>query len=374
MGMLFKKQKVFISHDGIDGNVSAEAVLLKQFLDKIDFLDNYMDVDTSISDELPPELSDAIRQSNSFLFLIPFDGDVSYLNNPANRVYKEISDAIFKYNIMPVKSGRKTFQILPVTFSNSFEWPDALPQEISNISQFDICKLNLNDKAGVIQNKLKRALHNKAHRSINRLGTAILAIIVVLAAYLGVRYIKKLQEDRINEDRIADMKSSFQDKYASRLQPAYYIPINERTPLEDSIYYFFELRDQFYHIVRTLPVIKNTGIERNDDFTANTIRRVEHEYSSVLIFIVDLTNLTNSLYVIFDDEQDALSNLQTRCRIILDELLKKINSGFSKGNVRKSFKVAIQITETYEFWEIINQITMLLEETARHCNMILDHQ
>ena len=131
MGLFLKKQKVFISHKRIEGSASAEAVFLKLLLDKTTFLDAFMDVHEDTLGEFPLVLREKIYQSNSFIFLIPFDGNVSFLNNPDGWVYKEINHATYKYMIASGKSPQRPFQILPVTFSNKFEWTSDLPKSIS---------------------------------------------------------------------------------------------------------------------------------------------------------------------------------------------------------------------------------------------------
>lgn len=407
MNLFLKKQKVFISHKRIDGGVSVDAVLLKRMLEKNQSLDIYMDIQEKSSGEFPSMINDEIRKSNSFIFLIPFDGDVSFLKEPDGWEYKEISDAIFKYEIMPIKSGRKSFQILPVTFSNSFEWPDDLPRDISKIRRFDIRKLNLNDRTEVIQKKLSRALYNKTHRSINWWVVAIISILVALIVLFCIRSIFNMQEYRMNENRVTFLKNKFQDKTASRIQPSFIIPVNERIPLVDSIYHFFELRDQFYDIVKTLPVINNSDIERNDDFTINVIKSVYFSYNSVYAPINELSSYSdglvhfgsaihnynkqrNSIYSRFNHhdyaaiesqskniitwEKDLDSSMEKKLMLYLvkfNVFLNNFNSGLKHGNVRKAFNAEIPFTQNNEFWEVINWETTKFEETAKLCNMIL---
>lgn len=411
MGLFLKKQKVFISHKRIDGGVSAEAVLLKHVLDKEHVLENFMDVQQETLGLFPATLNDEIRKSNSFIFLIPFDGDVSFLNNQDEWAYQEIRDALFKYKIMPVRSGQKSFQILPVTFSKSFEWADDLPQEISNITQFDICQINLNSKTEMIQRKIGKALH-KAHRSINWWGVAIAFFFVSISSILGFRHIVKTHDDRMIEERATYIKSQVLDIIDSKIQPLYIIPTNECIPLEDSIYRFFELRDQLYYIIQTLPVIQNTSIERNDKFTANVIKMVYNAYTSVFIPIDEMRPYSDeiihfgntiysskknsrysSLYIrlkesdysnissqakdvinIDKDHDISMGFLREQCKFKFDEILKDVNSSIHQRNIRKSFKVAMQFTHNYEFWEFIHREMEKIEETAQLCNMILGHQ
>ena len=413
MGLFLKKQKVFISHNNIDGGVSAEVVLLKHILDKVNFLDNLMDVQQEIPGQYPETLNDKIRKSNSFIFLIPSNGDVSFLRNPDGWVYKEIYDALLKYDCMPNKSDRKSFQILPISFSNSFNnLPNDLPKDISEISKFHILHLNLNDKTEEIQKKVSRALHNKAHRSINWWGIVIVTILAVIYTFLGIRYINKLQEDRIVEERAAFIKTTIQDKIRSRIQPSYIIPYDERSPLEDSIYRFFELRDQFYYIVETLPIIKKTGIERNDGFTERTIMMVYNSFISSLTPIYELKlysnriitygneinapnnknqyNLihrrlkqddynaiarqTNNVINIGMDLDTSLEKLRMQYQINYNELFKTSNAYVGHRNIKKSFNKAIKFTDNYEYWDYINREITKVEETAKLCNMILGHQ
>ena len=390
--------------------MSAEAVLLKRILDKKHFLDNYMDIQQETSGLFPTALNDEIRRSNSFIFLIPFDGDVSFLNNQDEWAYQEIRDALFKYKIMPIRSGRKLFQILPVTFSKSFEWPDDLPQEISNITQFDICQLNLNNQTEVIQRKIGKALR-KAHRSIKWWAVAIAFFFVAFSALLGIRHIIKLHDERMIEERATYKKSLVLDIIDSKIQPSYIIPVNERISLEDSIYRFFELRDQFYYIIQTLPVIQNTGIERNDMFTVNAIKMVYGAYTSVFVTmerlrlhsdaIIHFGNSINTMknnrygslyirlkqndygfianqakYLVNIDKGNDISmeKLREQCLFRFDEILKDVNSSLHHRNCRKSFKVATQFTHNYEFWEVVKRETTKYEETAKLCNMLLGYQ
>lgn len=404
MGLFLKKQKVFISHKRIDGSASAEAVFLKSLLDKNLFLDTFMDIHEDTLGEFPLKLREKIYQSNSFIFLIPFDGNVSFLNNPDGWVYKEIDQATYKYMIASGESQKKAFQILPITFSNRFEWPSDLPKSISIISQFDICKLNLNDKPAVIKNKLKRALHNQARRSINWLGVTIFTIMITISALFGIKQIAKEREDSINTKRVALIKDTFASINASKIQPSFIIPIDERSPLEDSIYHFFVLRDQFYNIVEKLPML-DLGIVKDDTFTAKKIKwardahgkalqpcaeltyyvagivkfanhindkSLDKRYSSLINRLnVDDYDAINKQVIVVGNQAESLNPLTEEATAIRDKLGYEIDYYLYEGKIKKALKKAILYCDNYKCWELLDEERVYFEETAKLCNYLL---
>lgn len=397
MSYFINKQKVFISHKRIDGTASAEAVLLKQLLDDNRYLDVFMDVHEDTLGEFPESLSKKIDNSDSFVFLIPSDGNVSFLYDKEGWVYQEINYSTSKY-LMALGTDKTRIQILPITFSKSFEWPDNLPKTISTIGAFEICRLNINKNPEEIQKKLANALNIHPRNRINWLGCAIFSILVALTTLFCVKLIKHYAEDSINEKRITFIKNSFSGKIANRIQPALITSANERIPLEDSICNFFKLRDLFYQKVEALPVI-NYRILRNDSFSIDNMGMIYKEYidcgelSEILLVktkyllaaffpfsidttdignqdIIKTTNLINQYEIVSDQLKYALkvSNIERERESII---YRDFNVFYDAKNNRKALQCAARFVCDYRYWDDINQKSILFEELAKECNMYL---
>lgn len=405
MGLFINKQKVFISHKRIEGTASPEAVLLKQLLDENRFLENFMDVHEDTLGEFPAFLNNKIEESDSFVFLIPSDGNVSFLYNSEGWVYKELFKSTSRYLLSLGNKNKQLIQILPITFSKSFEWPDNLPKSISTIADSEICRLNLNDQLDETHLKLSKALNIKPRYRINWWGIAIFTILATLVTLFGVKTINHITEDRINEKRIAFIKNSYEGRIANRVQPALIIPFDERTQLEDSIYYFFELRDQYYNDVKTLPVINSKYISA-DTISKKIVNEIYDAYINNLVLGGTITGyskkimggIMNSINRI---DIDAVDNkidliilkydLKTKIDIdagiedILDDLLITTNRNQHKttdykllvtglleeGKYKKALKYTARLYSDYYLWYERDQRTLLLEETAKLCNLYL---
>ena len=400
MGIFVKKQKVFISHKRIDGTASAEAVLLKEFLDSNRYLDVFMDVHEDTLGEFPSFLQKKINDSDIFVFLIPSDGNVSFLYNKDGWVYKEINSATTKYLMALGNTNTKPIQLLPITFGKSFyKLPDDLPKSISTIADMKLCRLSLNDKMEITQKKLAKELNIQPRNRINKFGVLIFCLFVTFATFLGVNFIKNNIVDDINIKRLTFIKSSFSGRIANKIQPTLITSANERIPLEDSIYNFFKLRDQFYQKVEALPVI-NYRILRNDNFSIDNMHKIYQEYedcgklSELLLVktkylhaadffpfsidttdicnqdIINITNLINQYEIVSDQLKYALkvSKIERERESII---YRDFNVFYDAKNYRKALQCAARFVCDYRYWDDINQKSILFEESAKEYNMYL---
>lgn len=404
MGLFIKKQKVFISHKRVDGTASPEAVLIKQLLDENRYLETFMDVHEDTLGEFPAFLNKKIGESDSFVFLIPSDGNVSFLFNRDGWVYKELFESTSRYLMSLGNNNKNSIQILPVTFSKTFEWPDNLPKSISTIVDFKICRLNLNDQLIETHVKLAKALNIQPRSRINWWGIAIFAALVTIVSFFGVISIKHIAEERKYDNRIEFIKNSFEGRIANRIQPALIIPLDERTQLVDSIYNFFELRDKYYNDIKTMPVIKPKYINA-DMFSKTIISETYDAYINNLILgqtikdyikkiinginnsinriDIDAVNQLDALFMSYDFEK--MFDIYAVIEDILDDLLKisdgvlnkmsfykkYVNDYFKEGNYKKALKYAARISSDYTSWYERDQTVLLLEEMAKLCNLYL---
>ena len=401
MSLFLKKQKVFISHKRINGTASPEAVLLKQLLDENCFLENFLDIHEDTLGEFPSSLRKKINSSDSFIFLIPTDGDISFLDNLEGWFYKEIDCSTYRYLIASGNSDMLPFQILPVTFSNSFDWPEELPQGISVIKSFDICRLNLNDKPEEIQTKLAKALNIQTRRRIYWWKVVTFISLLLLTIVLGVKIIKHIIVDRVNEKRVEFIKSSFDGRIATGIQPAIVVSTDEYTSLDSTIYEFFALRDKFHIKVRTLPAV-SPSIIRLDDFSLYVINDAYSARTEIFEYSVELQTYTQLIannfpipstsdtsMIIkllnynsdFQTISDVMSELNHKTGYNLD-LLKRAKNRYDESSSKaieyvysekkeKAMKYYARCFDDYLFWFFMDQSAELYEETARLCNMYL---
>lgn len=79
MGIFLNKHKIFVSHKRENGDASADALLIKDYLDKKFLLHTFMDVHEDTLGEFPQRLKEEINSSQTFIFIIPSDGNISFL-------------------------------------------------------------------------------------------------------------------------------------------------------------------------------------------------------------------------------------------------------------------------------------------------------
>lgn len=401
MGLFLNKQKVFISHKRIDGTASPEAILLKQMLDENVYLDNFIDVHEDTLGDFPEFLSLKINASDSFVFLIPSDGNISFLYNEEGWVYKEIKIATLKY-LMSLGNTKKTsFQILPITFSESFNWPDNLPNSISTIGSFDICRLSLNEKPDNIQTELAKALNIQPRSRINWLRCAFIFVLVLFAIFWSAGFVKQTAEDKLNERRITFIKNSIDGKIANRIRPFLIIPSEDRTPFDDSIYHFFELRDRYYNTLKTLQSIDDKIVNWNDFSKENvmkiltdqmgcldSIQIVKKQMPSDVYFPTAIDTTVLGGLLLYHLTINAGNDIINQSSLLLDmyrnhnkklervvdrssSVLHDAKAYYNAGDLRNTIKIVAKYTENFDYWDLINQSTILFEEMAKLGNIYL---
>ena len=296
-----------------------------------------------------------------------------------------------------------SFQLLPITFSKSFEWPDELPKSIHAI-KVDPFKLNLNDKPEEIQIKLAKALNLKTRSRIKWWRVAISTILLALATFFGDKLIKCLVDDRINENRVVFLKNSFEGRIATKIQPSFIIPVDERTSLQDSIYQFFELRDDFYHEFKKLPAINHSFV-KSDTFSTSSLKEAKATLESIYVSAgkvmsysrgilynlyvpsnVDFTDLSKIIAVNsyldstikLDKDINAQMDYVLKLLTIVDERRNAINHQIEEykiaGKKTKEKKTEAHYYDEYMPWHLFDQMTILFEMTAQMCNKYLTVQ
>lgn len=265
MNLLFDYHRIFISHKRENGDASSDALLIKQILDKRFLFKTFIDIHQDTTGEFPRLLKEKVMNTQTFILLIPYNGDVSFLYDSNGWVYKEVNYALNKYILSADRKDR--VQILPITFSNSFEWPNDIPHGISKICDFDICKLHRNDKPSITQEKLLKAIRYNPLKCFNVKIVALLIVTLLCLIICVYKYAENKKSVREQQKRIEFVQSSWHSLYLTK--PVVEIPEKERSEFEDSIYLFFELKDSLHKVIGDLPKT-NFRIEA-DDFTRRRI-------------------------------------------------------------------------------------------------------
>lgn len=133
-------RRIFISHKRKNGQASPEAILIKNHLDKQHFYKSFMDVREEYVGEFPKTLVNQINGCDVFIFIIPSDLNLDFLQDRDNWVYKEIKHALYLNECC-----NKRIKILPISFTKEFVWNKDLDYgDIKSLLNYNILYYDLN--------------------------------------------------------------------------------------------------------------------------------------------------------------------------------------------------------------------------------------
>lgn len=218
-----KKTKIFISHKRLQGKATAEAILIKDALDKKKAFDAFMDVREDYIGDFPNVLKNRIKDCDVFVLIFANDS-IDYLLDRENWVHKEIHYALNYKDL-----NNKPVKIIPIAFSNQFKFPQKSDlDDIAEIADFNIFYYDTNDSN--CQQKLYNAIGNKSYVNIKKLILFILCIFTIILLSLFMpnhksntnsipypqieNYVEKMNSITSLEDFVAKA-STIQQEYLS---------------------------------------------------------------------------------------------------------------------------------------------------------------
>lgn len=191
------KKKVFISHRRDSGQASTEAIFIQNLLVKETNANVFMDVTEDYLGVFPQTLKEKIKQSDSFVLILPKSDNYKYLCDPDNWVHKEI-----KFALNYKDANNKPSRIVPVTFDRDFTFP---PKEnlgeISEIADYSFVYYDTNSK-------------DMANRLINAFGLSkqtnsklfwVLSVVIAFMVGMGVW--------SLNSEKVSNMDNLQTKKY-----------------------------------------------------------------------------------------------------------------------------------------------------------------
>lgn len=168
-----KKTKIFISHKRQRGQATAEAILIKDALDKKKAFDAFMDVREDYIGNFPNVLKNRIKDCDVFVLIFANDS-IDYLLDRESWVHKEIHYALNYKDL-----NNKPVKIIPIAFSNQFKFPPKSDlDDIGEITDYNILYYDTNDSN--CQQKLYNAIGNNYYVNIKKLILFILCIFTII--------------------------------------------------------------------------------------------------------------------------------------------------------------------------------------------------
>lgn len=201
--------KIFLSHKNIDGKAAPSTVLLKEKLDKKFFFHVFFDKHEKEMEEFPSYIKNAIFNSDVYILKIPDNGNVDFLLDETNWVYKEIKYALLQKVINP------KYKIIPVSFNSKFLWDSSgvnLDKDIEKIRDYNICYLDSDERnfESKIYDRIGFSLKNAVNTKLLLIICAILLLIAACVGYFGYDAYKK----RKTIEDIVVIQSTITDEYS----------------------------------------------------------------------------------------------------------------------------------------------------------------
>lgn len=172
-------KKIFISHRRDSGQATPEALLIQNILKRERGVNVFMDVTEDYLGAFPQTLKEKVKQSDSFVLVLPKADGYGYLTDPENWVHKEI-----KYALTYKDALNRPSRIVPVVFDRNFTFPSKEELgDISEIADYSFIYYDTNNTDS--SSKLLRALGLK--KQINpQLISFIIIGVLLLGAAVGI--------------------------------------------------------------------------------------------------------------------------------------------------------------------------------------------
>lgn len=216
MELFVKKCKIFVSHKRHNGEVSTETRLIKRELDANRYkYSTFLDIHEDHLDYFPLRLKKEIENCNVFLWVVPEDGDVSFLLDKNNWVRKEIQTALVQHLLKD-----NNYKILPVAINRNLNWEkysDAELGEIAEIKNYDIKYLNISSKN--ISRELYESIGYKTKDNLH-IGNLVVALFLLLFL-LGFTTTKiyKRYEFQQKKEKIEMLQQVWRGQHKTQLEP-----------------------------------------------------------------------------------------------------------------------------------------------------------
>lgn len=367
MGLLFNKCRIFISHKRKNGQATPDTILIKDIFKQKWYFKPFIDVHEDTLGNFPDELRNRIEGSNVFVLVIPSNGDVSFLYDTTNWVYKEVHHALLTNLLTPTKKDKKSdkIQILPVTTLQNFKWPqDPLPG-IDKLKNYDVRYVDTSNPN--FKERLQNAIKFKPSHAINMKGWTIMFILLLgLVSFIYNKYmdytekkeitqkielIKGLWEAQGHQIETVSIADSLRTDFIDSLLDLQKDICNYYKLTEDFSTYDFKMANDHFSkkiILQTLREYKNiVGFSRQIDLKIKTIikkdillaylvlinRDIETDEYVKLIDLEEITNRIEECLPLYDElsiELDALDQAVTQDikKNEIAELYTKVNNFF----------------------------------------------